>query len=589
MSVREHQDSRSSEACEADAGPAVDEDPRVTRAMHKRLVQRKAARSDGGAALGEETRRRMEPEFGGADLSNVRVHTGAGAADAASGLGARAFTEGRDLHFGAGQYRPGEKEGDRLIAHELTHVVEGHAGVRRKTDDGKAADGAEKKADAKADAVADKLHGADDVKQAPAPELKAGATGIINKDVTVKVGGKDTKLPNGTCVKIGEVIKDDLKVKVGSGFGGKDAVIKRADFEFQPGVAVDEDTGKEREDHYEEYKGSLWGKEGPKPDDIHQGYIGDCYLMAAMGAVVARNPGAIKTLFSPQAPDAKSYQVTLHVRGAGGKFEKVSFAVDTKLPTQPSSPQNPAYANNGNIGAPLWPALLEKAYAMMLGGYAKTGEGGSPGDAMEAIAGTAQDQEAMPDKDKLIENFRNYEKLGKAVDVSTIGSLSKANQTPFSGKGQNFSAHLTGDEGQDVEIVKGSMTIEDHKSKSHLFVFDSDGKFAQKDVIDKGSVDYGKGDVSLAFCKGKAPDDAKNLETSYDYRGKISKEYNLYANHAYIFVKTSGDTLILKNPWGMGEAYDPKPIPAAAFVKFFNSISSTTVPAPPADEKKKTT
>jgi hypothetical protein len=60
----------------------------------------------------------------GADFSNVRFHTGAESEEAAGAIGARAYTIGSDIHFGKDQYKPGSSEGDRLIAHELTHVVQ---------------------------------------------------------------------------------------------------------------------------------------------------------------------------------------------------------------------------------------------------------------------------------------------------------------------------------------------------------------------------------------------------------------------------------------------------------------------------------
>ena len=50
------------------------------------------------------------------------MRTSGESAKAASDLGARAFTVGSDLHFAASQYQPGTKEGDRLLADELTHV-----------------------------------------------------------------------------------------------------------------------------------------------------------------------------------------------------------------------------------------------------------------------------------------------------------------------------------------------------------------------------------------------------------------------------------------------------------------------------------
>jgi hypothetical protein len=81
----------------------------------------------GGAPLSAATRALFEPRFG-ADFSQVRVHTDAQAADTASAMNARAFTLGRDIAFNSGQYAPHSQEGQRLLAHELTHVVQQSGG-----------------------------------------------------------------------------------------------------------------------------------------------------------------------------------------------------------------------------------------------------------------------------------------------------------------------------------------------------------------------------------------------------------------------------------------------------------------------------
>lgn len=126
--------------------------------------------SGGGAPLSGSVRARMEPKLN-ADLSAVRVHTDGESSEAAKDLGARAFTVGSDVHFHAGEFQPGSKEGDKLLAHELTHVVQGQkSGVQRKAEDGAEAkeggeevsdpaEPAEKEADAVGGAVADELHG----------------------------------------------------------------------------------------------------------------------------------------------------------------------------------------------------------------------------------------------------------------------------------------------------------------------------------------------------------------------------------------------------------------------------------------------
>ncbi len=76
-----------------------------------------------GQALPPAVRSRMEPAFG-VTFGGVRLHTDGRAARLSNQLNARAFTLGRDVAFGAGEYQPGTLAGDALIAHELAHVVQ---------------------------------------------------------------------------------------------------------------------------------------------------------------------------------------------------------------------------------------------------------------------------------------------------------------------------------------------------------------------------------------------------------------------------------------------------------------------------------
>jgi len=80
-----------------------------------------------GRPLGAEMRAFFEPRFG-CDLSQVRVHTDGRAAESTRAVNARAYTVGRDVVFGAGQYAPGTHTGKNLLAHELIHVVQQKAG-----------------------------------------------------------------------------------------------------------------------------------------------------------------------------------------------------------------------------------------------------------------------------------------------------------------------------------------------------------------------------------------------------------------------------------------------------------------------------
>jgi outer membrane protein OmpA-like peptidoglycan-associated protein len=104
----------------------------------KALVQRKAKRdADGSRFLSDSfvhdlgpgqplhpvTRAFFESRFG-YDFSHVRVHAGSRAAESAQSVDALAYTVGNNIVFGNRQYQPGTERGNRLLAHELTHVAQ---------------------------------------------------------------------------------------------------------------------------------------------------------------------------------------------------------------------------------------------------------------------------------------------------------------------------------------------------------------------------------------------------------------------------------------------------------------------------------
>ena len=77
----------------------------------------------GGFPLPSEVRAKMENALGG-DFSDVRVHIG----HEASSLGAIAYTWGTNIHFAPGQYNPHTIQGQKLLGHELWHVLQQKAG-----------------------------------------------------------------------------------------------------------------------------------------------------------------------------------------------------------------------------------------------------------------------------------------------------------------------------------------------------------------------------------------------------------------------------------------------------------------------------
>ena len=121
------------------------------------MVVEEAGQKSAGRALDPAVRGEMERGFG-ADLSDVRVHTDTAAGSAADALNARAFTTGRDVYFGAGQYSADTKSGKTLLAHELAHTLQsGDAAAAKGTGSGwsvsSPSDPAEQAADRAAEAV----------------------------------------------------------------------------------------------------------------------------------------------------------------------------------------------------------------------------------------------------------------------------------------------------------------------------------------------------------------------------------------------------------------------------------------------------
>jgi|GEM_PF-1537351 len=114
---------------------------------------RAAARHE-GQPLGAETQSRLGTALG-TGFDDVRIHMGERAARAADALQARAYTIGNDIVFGAGEYAPGSASGERLLAHELTHVAQ--PGAPRTQAVSREGDASEREADHAADAV---MHGA---------------------------------------------------------------------------------------------------------------------------------------------------------------------------------------------------------------------------------------------------------------------------------------------------------------------------------------------------------------------------------------------------------------------------------------------
>jgi hypothetical protein len=172
----------------------------------------------GGQPLPADHRSRMESAFG-RDFGHVRVHTDPAAARAAAELDAHAFALGADLFFADGAFAPGTPEGDRLLAHELTHVVQHDEGrLRAPTSDADAVsspdDPEEREAYANEDRILAVLEPAAPVDTAPAGIAGSAETAPIDGPIEREGGtvervarllGEQVRLIDGQTLAFGDL------------------------------------------------------------------------------------------------------------------------------------------------------------------------------------------------------------------------------------------------------------------------------------------------------------------------------------------------------------------------------------------------
>ncbi len=420
---------------------------------------------------------------------------------------------------------------------------------------------------------------ADVFKQAPTEVWGRLTTSVKLKDKQ----GMDAILPAGHVVKM--VKCDKSQMTISTKIGGKEVTgpIDQKAFAREPGLTkLEENEGAlkkgDRDQHaYTEFKPGA-GKEltpdgkAPKAQDVGQGAIGDCYLMAGMGAVAAQRPDLIQKMIKYDS-GKNAYTVTFQERQRDGKFKAVPIKVSAYLPSRNGA--SAVYAQDGaskqGDNQALWPAIIEKAYAVWKGDY-EVIAGGDMGDAMEAITGAKSTSPAIPAEKDVIKLFTSWQKEKKAVCAGTFSEVKEVTAKAFGGTGSGpYSATLVAG-GAPVKLVEKSLKVNDTSKKVAQVKDSGAGKLSGTDLA-SGSVTYEGARVNMTYKDGKAPTGADALSADYRYEELLSSALTLYGNHAYMFVGVEGDKLKFANPWGPNPSYQPKPVSAAEFIKYFDLIS----------------
>lgn len=127
------------------------------------------------------------------------------------------------------------------------------------------------------------------------------------------------------------------------------------------------------------------------PDDIRQGQLNNCFLVAAMAAVAEQDPGFIQNMIQDNGDG--TYTVTLHQYDDGGLFGIGSGWEEVEVTVSADFPQNSAQLSGDSAGQAqeIWPQLIEKAYAQLNGGYDGFENGGSPSNALATLTGNDVD------------------------------------------------------------------------------------------------------------------------------------------------------------------------------------------------------
>ncbi len=416
--------------------------------------------------------------------------------------------------------------------------------------------------------------------------IDPGATALELRDGPSAEAAVSGTTTNGKPVQVVGVDGEWIEVAYRDGDSERRGWARAGLFSDQP--ALNEDDA--HKGLMDDYAWQLYEKDDVLPEagqltgsQIKQGGLADCYFVAAMIATANARPAFVEESFRYNESSGL-YEVRFFeeqgydYRSGQTRYEEIWVEVDGYLPTDTEKDRT-AYAR---ANPELWGALMEKAYAKWQGGYDAMGNGGYGSKAMASITGAASDSRspASMAPDEVLAFFQAAKDEGRAIYAGTQESWQSETQAPLRGTAAGpYAGGLT--QIHDWNNVKpGTLRINDTSGQVGA-ARDTGGEGAKtasivgSDVAE-GTIDYADaGHVSVTFRDGKAPESAEDLELSFRFKGMIAPQYQLVGWHGYAFEDIVDGKLQFYNPWG---SWQPKPIPAEDFTRYFSSCATNLVP-----------
>ncbi|PZR17622.1 MAG: hypothetical protein DI536_04735 [Archangium gephyra] len=153
--------------------------------------------------------------------------------------------------------------------------------------------------------------------------------------------------------------------------------------------------------------------DGVSYDDVVQGSIGDCYLVSALSAVAQTNPKAIENAIKDNGDG--TYTVRFYEKNS---TKQVEIKIDGDVAQSATGSQRYGKSRDSKE---LWVGLIEKAYAQWKGGYEAIGNGGYPGEVIQALTGRSTSYSSNSYADSTFAKIQRGGQNGKPMTAVTYG------------------------------------------------------------------------------------------------------------------------------------------------------------------------